>query len=297
MFHRLGHLNSVNVSKGQKVRRGDLIGKMGTSGNSKTSHLHYDIFKAEPKSFKEYVIGWKKEDVEKTYEDPRPYLVDDFPTKNDHYGWRWLQEADYSGKKAFHPGIDLNGPGAGNADMNQPVYAPVDGEVVYAYGGPNYNKGWGRMVVIKEETDTLKTEIEIKDKALEAVGAKIALLKQDFEYCQIEKEKNSEYIRTLQLEISELKEAVEICNDARKYSEEALNREKTGNINLSLKKEPEILKRFKSGGWIAIAGGISFVLSEIIANIDYLSISPEWKSVLILVGTAIISQITKLLNK
>ncbi len=39
------HLNGYNVRKGQKVKRGDLIGFVGSTGRSEAPHLHYEIFK------------------------------------------------------------------------------------------------------------------------------------------------------------------------------------------------------------------------------------------------------------
>ena len=37
------HLNDFNVKKGQKVRRGDVIGFVGNTGMSVANHLHYEI--------------------------------------------------------------------------------------------------------------------------------------------------------------------------------------------------------------------------------------------------------------
>jgi murein DD-endopeptidase MepM/ murein hydrolase activator NlpD len=37
------HLNDFNVRKGQKVRRGDIIGYVGNTGTSVANHLHYEI--------------------------------------------------------------------------------------------------------------------------------------------------------------------------------------------------------------------------------------------------------------
>ncbi len=39
------HLSAYNVKKGQKVKRGDIIGFVGSTGRSVAPHLHYEIFK------------------------------------------------------------------------------------------------------------------------------------------------------------------------------------------------------------------------------------------------------------
>lgn len=39
------HLYKYNVRKNQKVKRGDLIGFVGSSGRSEAPHLHYEVFK------------------------------------------------------------------------------------------------------------------------------------------------------------------------------------------------------------------------------------------------------------
>jgi len=39
------HLYKYNVKKNQKVKRGDIIGFVGSTGRSEAPHLHYEIFK------------------------------------------------------------------------------------------------------------------------------------------------------------------------------------------------------------------------------------------------------------
>ena len=41
---RYGHLRSITVSKGDTIRIGDLVGRMGSTGRSTCDHLHYEVW-------------------------------------------------------------------------------------------------------------------------------------------------------------------------------------------------------------------------------------------------------------
>lgn len=40
---RFGHLNKINVKKGQEINKNDVIGLMGSTGRSTGTHLHYEV--------------------------------------------------------------------------------------------------------------------------------------------------------------------------------------------------------------------------------------------------------------
>jgi murein DD-endopeptidase MepM/ murein hydrolase activator NlpD len=64
------------------------------------------------------------------------------PFTNDHYGYIFQEYASYPGGWVYHPGVDFNGVGAGDADLGLAVAAVADGIVRYAD-----TSNWGGIVV------------------------------------------------------------------------------------------------------------------------------------------------------
>jgi len=171
MHTRYAHLNHVYVKVGDRVVLGQKIGTNGTANGQWYAHTHRDHPKRFPtlangqKNWNFYCIGWSKQKVQEWFADPRKYpkaLGKGF----DHLGLGWLQYWDYASNSnripfarakapCFHPGLDENGKGAGNADYDAPVYCVKSGTVVHTYTGRGSNGKWGRMIVVQEDSENV----------------------------------------------------------------------------------------------------------------------------------------------
>lgn len=154
-YYRFGHMARNHVRAGDVVKKGDLIGTVGngnstTSWNRMTAHLHMDISRYPITTG--YIRYWTKKKVQEHYIDPNVdcgeegYRFNDV-TEYHHMGYDWLSWNGYG----YHPGVDLNGEGAGNADMGNEIYSPIDGVVTYEWRGWSANGGWGNLIVIRKQ--------------------------------------------------------------------------------------------------------------------------------------------------
>lgn len=144
-FH-YAHLNSIEVHVGQAVKRGQVIGTLGTTGWSSGPHTHYDILKVDPRkrnyTWNAYTYGMNADQVRAIYVDPKDYRDSTIPIKFDHLGYRFLQKTQ-SGE--LHSGDDLNG---GGNDLGIPVKSWCDGIVDFVQSGTT---GFGKHVFIKQQ--------------------------------------------------------------------------------------------------------------------------------------------------
>ncbi len=152
-------LKTPDVTAGQWVKRGDLLGFCGTTGDSTGAHAHYDIpLKNLGPRWTAYVNGMSRAEVRSLYADPTPFIKGDLPMKAEFplLGFTYLQPVRGPKGVYYHSGIDLNGVN----DLGKPLYSPVEGRVIKVCGQPNkkltkaemmnLNSGWGNFVVIEE---------------------------------------------------------------------------------------------------------------------------------------------------
>jgi hypothetical protein len=58
----------------------------------------------------------------------------------------------------------------------------------------------------------------------------------------------------------------------------------------------ELFKRIKGGLWVAFAGFMATAITLLLQNLDVLNLTPGAEAIIVILGTAIVSQITKFLN-
>ena len=147
MKYHFAHLNKINVSVGQKVNKGDIIGLMGKTGTGSV-HLHFEIQKVF-RGVTDYTKGLSRTKVLEYYKNP--YEIDwRSIAPFSHLGWDWLSDI---GGGQLHPGIDINA-AYGDVDLNTPIKSPISGIVYYA--NDDTASGWGKHIFIEEGDEMIQ---------------------------------------------------------------------------------------------------------------------------------------------
>lgn len=162
-LYLLAHNEENLVKEGDKVKRYETaVATIGTANGQYFAHCHFSISVGLSEAeLKKYVNGWGKDDVKRHFPDPvaevNLNMMFDYQMDFGGLGYDYLQpyvnsEGEVVG---YHPGIDCNGIKGGNTDLGYRIKSPVDGEVVRV---TDWGTGWGKIVLIKEDEDTMSPE-------------------------------------------------------------------------------------------------------------------------------------------
>ena len=147
LYFLYGHMDTISVTPGQTVKKGELIGTCGETGNGTGPHLHFGASDLSPDKFTTYLQfnpGWF--DPKKVLGQPnflaspvsleKPLDLEYIKT----VGQDWMNiHADLN--PAGHPGLDIP------CGIGTPLYAVADATVVNTTNG-NWTSGFGNRVIL-----------------------------------------------------------------------------------------------------------------------------------------------------
>ena len=73
VYSHYAHLKDISVKENEKVNEGQLIGHIGTTGNSTAPHLHFEV-RIKDFSSNVYVKGLNIEQIKKKYVNPEEWI-------------------------------------------------------------------------------------------------------------------------------------------------------------------------------------------------------------------------------
>lgn len=159
-FVHYAHCSKLIAKPGQYVKRGQVIARLGSTGNSTGSHCHLEGTYTKPATFHRYVRGMAFSMVKKLYFDVTKFYNDKqalpIARRLPAVGYKFLQFVREAAIKVYggywHPGDDVNGVG----DFGTEIRALFNGRIVFweetswvknAKGQlvrTDWNQGWGQ---------------------------------------------------------------------------------------------------------------------------------------------------------
>lgn len=76
VWSRYAHLERRYFDVGAKVKEGEVIALVGSTGGSWSPHLHWDVIIKELPTWTKYTAGWSKAKVEEYYAHPLKYVAE-----------------------------------------------------------------------------------------------------------------------------------------------------------------------------------------------------------------------------
>lgn len=169
LFAHFAHLEEpISVKEGEWVHFGQQLGRVGSTGNSTADHLHFEVLRFKPESWRRYTGGKNYAEVRSEYVDPQLFIkqlpdgkwvpAEDDKSRRGYQFMQYVKDGNY-----FHPGIDINS----LADFGEIVYSPVEGRVACVedtnwvqnwtkgWFKSDWNGGWGRHIWVEVDSSWL----------------------------------------------------------------------------------------------------------------------------------------------
>lgn len=159
-FVHYAHCSKLVAKPGQYVKRGEVIARLGNSGNSTGAHCHEEGTVKKPVTWWRYVRGMSFGDIQKLYFNVTKFYDDaksiPIRARLPAVGYKFMQFVKEAATKPYggywHPGDDVNGVG----DFGTEIRALFNGRIVFweettwiknskgQLVKSDWNQGWGQ---------------------------------------------------------------------------------------------------------------------------------------------------------